>query len=145
MVYLTSDHAGFELKLKLLKSLLNHNIAVEDLGPFEYNPNDDYSDFVGPAVEKVLEDESNVAVLICRNGVGMNIAANKYKGIRATLSWNKDHAISSKLNDNTNILTLPADFISPEEAFDTANRWIHAKFSNEERHNRRINKLKELE
>jgi len=145
MVYITSDHAGFDLKLKLIESLNKDNVAATDLGPYELIPDDDYLDYISPVVKKVLEDESNVGILICKNGVGMCMAANKYKGIRATLTWNKNHAKSSKLDDNTNILTLPAAFISPEDAHEIAKSWVEAKFSREQRHIRRLEKVKELE
>lgn len=141
MIYITADHAGFELKNKLLAYLKKQGFEVSDEGPFELKLGDDYPDYIYPVMEKVQFDPESRAIVICKNGVGVSIYSNKFDGIRAALSWNEKHAISSRNDDNTNVLALPADYISEEEAYGIAEAWINTPFSEEERHKRRLQKI----
>ena len=140
MIYISSDHGGFELKNKIVDFLKKRGDEVADLGPNVYDLNDDYPDFVEPLVKKVLENPGNKGILICRNGVGVSMLANKFRGVRAGLSWNAKHAASSRNDDNTNVLALPADYISEEEAFKTVETWLTTPFTTEEKFSRRLAK-----
>ena len=144
MIYLASDHGGFKLKLKIKTHLQKQNIDVEDLGPFEHIPDDDYPDYIIPAMKKIQQNIDDKAIIICRNGVGVSMLANKFKEIRCALTWNKKHAISSKLDDNSNVIALPADYISDGIAYAIVDGWLETDFSNAERHNRRLNKFENL-
>ena len=86
-----------------------------------------------------------MGILICANGVGMNISANKFKGVRASISWNSKHAATSRNDDKTNVLVLPSDFITKEEALEITQTWLSTDFSGEERHLRRIMKITSFE
>lgn len=141
MIYISSDHAGFKLKNKLVNYFKRVNLDINDLGPFEYIKNDDYPDYVKPLVDKVLESSENRGILICKNGVGVNVAANRNKSIRAALSWNERHAKSSRTDDDSNILCLPADFICFKKAKNIINTWLNTPFSSLDRHLRRLSKL----
>lgn len=141
MIYIASDHGGYKLKQKLVKFLESKNMEIEDLGPSEYNEEDDYPDFVFPVMRKVQESSQNKGILICRNGVGVNILANKHIGIRAGLSWNQKHAKSQRNDDNTNVLTLPADFISLGKAKKITFSWLKTPFSEKGKHLRRLEKI----
>lgn len=145
MIYTASDHGGFELKNTLIERLRRLNIEVTDKGPFDYQEDDDYPDYIFPVMRKLQDEPDNKAVLICRNGVGVCIAANKIKGIRAALSWNPKHAASTRTDDDTNVLCLPADYIDEDEAQKIVVTWLHTPFSGEDRHKRRINKIKMVE
>lgn len=145
MIYISSDHRGIELKNFLVNSLVTEGIGIVDLGPFETNQYDDYPDFAKLVAEKIQENFENMGVLICANGVGMSIAANKFEGIRAALSWNPKHAASSRNDDGTNVLVLPADYVTKEEALEILQTWLSTNFSGEDRHIRRIQKIAELE
>lgn len=140
MIFIASDHGGYELKNKIFDYLEDGGIKVADLGPFRMRPGDDYPDFVKPLISKVLSGPDNKGILICRNGVGVCMMANKSKGIRAGLSWNIKHAVSSRNDDNTNILCLPADYIFEEEALKTVEAWLNTPFSKEQRFTRRLTK-----
>lgn len=144
MIYIASDHGGFELKKHIFRKLEAEDIVITDLGPEKFDPNDDYPDYVTPLVEKVLEDGENKGFLICRNGVGVSMAANKYKGIRATLSWSAEHAASSRNDDNTNVLCLPADYVSHKDGLEIVKVWLNTSFSNKDRHVRRVVKVNNL-
>ena len=140
-IYITSDHGGFELKNKLFGYLKQKGFDVMDMGPEQYIENDDYPDYVAPAMKKVQENSENKAILICRNGVGVCIAANKFKGIRAGLSWNTKHVQSARTDDDINTLCLGADYLNFGKAKKIAETWLNTKFSGDERHVRRLRKV----
>jgi len=140
MIYISSDHAGFELKNKIVNHLEYQGVPCKDMGPYELHPEDDYPDYVKPLVDKVTVKTDNRGILLCRNGVGMCMAANKFKGIRAVLSWNAKHAASSRNDDNTNVLCLPTDYIFEEEALNTVDAWLKTPFGKEIRYTRRLKK-----
>lgn len=145
MIYLAADHGGFKYKNKLKKHLDETPYEYKDVGNHEFDKTDDYPDFAKRAVEGVLEDpEKNKAILFCKSGTGEVITANKYKGIRATISWNVKHAEKSREHNNTNVLAIPADYISFKKAKKIIDAWLDTKFSNKERHVRRLNKIKDL-
>ena len=145
-IYIASDHGGINLKTIITEHLKFQNKEFVDMGPKEKNPQDDYPDFVIPAMKKLQENPiSDCAILICRNGVGVNILANKFNGVRAGLSWNPQHAKTHKEDDHTNVLTLPADFVSEREALEIVDLWLNSKYSDEPRHNRRLQKIADFE
>lgn len=146
MLYLAADHGGYELKEHLKSFLTKGGVEYKDMGAHKLDPNDDYPDFAVPAVLEVAKnDGGNRAILICRSGVGEVIVANKFKGIRATLSWSVEHAAKSRSHNNTNVLALPGDYISKKEAEEIVTEWLTAKFSKEERHVRRLGKISDIE
>lgn len=146
-VYLASDHAGFELKNKLVEFLKSEGYEVEDLGPTEFNPDDDYPDFVNPAAEKVSSDPASLGIVIGGSGQGEAMVANKVKGIRAAVFYGGPVEIIklSKEHNNANVLSLGARFLTEDEAKKTVKLWLETKFSGQARHVRRIEKIKNLE
>jgi len=145
MIYITSDHGGYNLKSKILELLKENGYTVVDVGPSQLIPEDDYPDYVIPCVKKVIENDKNKGIVICRNGVGAAILANKFPGIRAALSWSPAHSATARNDDNTNVLALPANHINPEDAWETVKAWLQTDFSNEERHIRRLTKISQHE
>ena len=143
-IYISSDHGGFKLKNFLLTSLQNKGFSIEDTGPFELNPADNYPEITINAIKKVQENSNDRAILICRNGVGVTIFANRFTGVRAGLSWDKKHAASHRNDDDTNILCLPADYIDEETAVETTLTWLETVFSNEERHKNRLGQIEQF-
>ena len=145
-IFLGADHRGFELKEKLKEWLKDHSYAVEDLGARELVPDDDYPDYAVAVARKVAEDpENNRGILLCGSGVGMDIAANKVKGIRATVTWNEQSAEHARTHDDVNVISLPADWTSPQDAAEIVRTFLETKFSGEERHARRLQKIEEIE
>ncbi|MBW6441561.1 RpiB/LacA/LacB family sugar-phosphate isomerase [Patescibacteria group bacterium] len=145
MIYISSDHRGFELKNYLVSELVSNGVGIVDLGPNSIDPDDDYPDFAKLIAEKIQENPENMGILICANGVGISVAANKYKGVRAALSWEPEHAKSTRTDDGANILALPADYISNEEALEIVQTWLSTNFSGEDRHLRRLVKISGIE
>ena len=143
MIYIASDHGGFELKKLLVEYFRSKNVDIQDLGPHEYVPDDDYPNYTIPLIKHVLESQGNKGILICRNGVGVSMLANKFKGIRCALSWNIKHAISARNDDDTNVLALAADYTDPEEAKEIVKAWLATNASVEARHLRRLKKVSE--
>jgi RpiB/LacA/LacB family sugar-phosphate isomerase len=141
MIYIASDHAGFELKRELINLFKQENIKHKDMGPKVAKQDDDYPDYALPLAEKVAESKKDLGILICRNGIGMSIAANKVKGIRAGLCTHVGQAVTARAHDDCNILVLAADFIDQEKNFSIIRTFLEGEFSKEERHKRRLEKI----
>lgn len=146
MIYLAADHRGLKLKEELKKYLIGHGFEVEDIGAFVYDKTDDYVDFTRVACEKIVQNPSmHQGIFLCGSGHGVDIVANKYSGLRATLCFNRQVAAQSREHDDANVLVLAADWVSPEEAKDIAIVWLGKSFSGEDRHVRRLKKIEEIE
>ena len=145
-IYVGSDHAGFELKEKVLLHLSELHYDVEDVGDKVLDPKDDYPQFAFLAVTKLLGDmdDQAKAILFCSSGQGMCIAANRVHGIRAVVAWNEEIARESRHEDDANILCLPARSLGPEMALVIIDTWLKAPFSGEERHLRRLKEIEEV-
>ena len=148
-IYIASDHAGYELKAKLIDHLESKGFEVEDCGPFKYDPSDDYPDFIYPCSLRVSEGKPGVTfgIVIVASGQGEAICANKAKGIRAAVYYGGDLDIikKSKEHNNANVLSLGAKFLSVDDAKKAVDLWLTEKFPGEERHRRRIEKIAEIE
>lgn len=146
MIYIGSDHGGFRLKENVKKFLKKEKIKVTDLGAKKLQPKDDYIDYAALVAKKVsAKPAGDIGILICRSGQGVAIAANKFKNVRASLVWNTTEAKMSRQDDMSNILCLPADYISPSMAEHIVSAWLATPYSKEERHIRRVKKISALE
>lgn len=146
MIYLGTDHRGFQLKEELKKYLIEQELEVEDLGAFAYDKNDDYPDFAAAVVEKVAGNSvAGRGIILCGSGHGVDIVANKFKGIRAALCFNPQVAAQSREHEDVNVLVLASDWLDPTDAKNIVSVWLGKSFSGEERHIRRINKIREIE
>lgn len=147
MIYLASDHAGYELKEKIKLWLTEWGYKFEDLGAGKYSQDDDYPDFIIPAAEKVVASKNAKGVILGGSGQGEALAANKVKGIRSTIYYGGplDLIRLSKEHNNANILSLGARFISAKKAKEAVCLWLETEFSNDKRHIRRLNKIKKYE
>jgi ribose 5-phosphate isomerase B len=143
-VYIGSDHAGFKIKQILYAYLKKRGFTVHDEGPAKFDPLDDYPDYALKVCKGVLERKA-VGVLVCGSGQGMDIAANKIPGIYASIAWNRESAAVAKQHDRVNVLCLAGKLTKPSVAKEIVSTWLNLPFSNEERHLRRINKIKRIE
>ncbi len=137
-IFIASDHAGYCLKNYLINKFLN-KIKIIDLGP-ENSNSVDYPDFAKKLSEKVSSKKGNFGILICGSGMGMAIAANKTKNIRAALCFSIKNTQLSRLHNNANIITLGSRLISKKKAFNLVKIFISTKFEGG-RHLRRIKKI----
>lgn len=146
IVYLGSDHAGFELKNKIKKLLDELGLKYEDLGPNKYDTDDDYPDFIIPVAQKVAENSGSRGIVFGGSGQGEAIAANKIKGIRAALYYGGplDIVKLSRTHNDSNILSLGARFVNENEAIQAVKLWLETEFEGG-RHQRRIEKIKNVE
>ena len=142
MIYLGADHRGYNLKEDIKKFLAEKNYQFKDMGNFAYDPNDDYTDFAKLVAQKVSEKpEENKGILICGSGVGVDITANKFHGVRSALADDIQTAKQSRAHDDTNVLSLPADEVNFELAKKIITVWLETPFSNGEKYKRRIDKI----
>lgn len=143
-IYLGSDHAGFKLKLKIEAWLHKKNMPYEDLGNRAYDPGDDYPDFAGFVAKKTV-DEKSFGILICGSAHGMCIAANKIRGARAVVTSTKKETFIARSHNDANILCLSGWNTGKMKAISLIKMFFTTPFSGEERHKRRLNKIKILE
>lgn len=136
-----SDHAGFELKQKVVDYLASKHIECKDFGTYS-DERADYPDFAHPVAGAIEKNDYDFGILICGSGNGINMTANKHIGIRAALCWKKEIAELARLHNNANIISLPARYISVEEAIDCVNVFMNTEFEGG-RHSNRVEKITE--
>jgi ribose 5-phosphate isomerase B len=146
MIFIAADHRGLELKAKVNEWLKGREYEFEDLGAFEYNPWDDYIDFAIDVAQRVAADaERNRGILICGSGVGMCMAANKVKKIRAGLGFAPDQVHEARKQDNINVLSLPANSLDEGVAFDLVEQFLDTEFVESDSYLRRSEKVARYE
>ena len=146
MLYIGADHGGFDLKEKLKELLKSVDIEFVDVGAFELNLNDDFTDFTEKVINGVMGDlENNMGVIICRTGTGSAILANKHDGIMAVEATTVLMAEKARSNNNANVLALGGDIIDSGIAWDILRTFINTPFSGKARYVRRIDEIKDLE
>lgn len=143
MIAIGSDHGGFELKNHIVKYLEEKGYDVKDYGV--YNEDSvDYPDCAKPVCEAVMSGEAERGILLCGTGIGISIAANKHKGIRAALCSDVYSAVMSRQHNNANILCMGGRVLGRELAFMITDAWLETEFEGG-RHIRRIEKIHEIE
>jgi len=143
-IVIGSDHAGFQLKTAMGDLLRSLNQEVLDVGAFNENPSD-YPDFAEAVGRAILDRKAERGVLICGSGVGAGVAANKLTGIRAAVCHDSYSAHQGVEHDDMNVLVLGSRIIGVKLAEDLVKTYLAAKFTNEDRHVRRLAKIKALE
>lgn len=139
-LFITSDHAGYALKKRLVRYLENElHVAFEDMGPAAHDPEDDFPDYVIPAAKKAVEVGGR-AIMICGSGIGTCIAANKVKGMRAALAYNIESAELSRKHNNANGLCLAGRVLTEDHAMAMVKKWLETDFLGDkyERRNQKI-------
>ena len=138
-IFISSDHAGFKLKETIKDYLRNKKVKFEDLGPKD-GSSVDYPDYAHKVARKVKSRKSNVGILVCGSGTGMNIAANKHKNIRAAQCFNLKSTKLSRLHNDANIITLWSRLITKKNALKFVSVFLNTKFDGG-RHLRRVKKI----
>ncbi len=141
---IATDHGGVDKKELIVKHLQAKGIDVADLGPHELDPGDDYPDYADLLARKLVDGEVQCGILICRSGIGMSIAANRFHGVRAALAESVNKARLSRIHNAANILVTGGDGMSDAEVLATVDAWVETPFSCEERHERRLGKIETL-
>ncbi len=153
-IHIGADHAGFELKEELIKFLEKSDYEVTDYGAYEYDEDDDYTDFVFPVAKAVSIDPESKGIVIGGSGQGEAMAANRLPGIRAAVFNGQyepadgrevpNEIVLSREHNDANILSLGARFLSIDEAKEAVELWLETEFSGDERHVRRISKIEQF-
>jgi ribose 5-phosphate isomerase B len=145
-IYIGADHNGFDMKAKLAEVLTKAGYTVIDEGDQKLQPDDDFPQFAERTIRAMQSSSDHDArgILICGSGQGMCMAANRFKGIRASLIWNTEEAHAARNDDDSNVLCLPARSISDAEAVQIAEAWLAAPFAGAARFKRRIHQLDQL-
>ncbi len=145
-IFIGADHRGFNLKQALIDHLKKSGYEVADEGDSVLDANDDFPQFAGKVVSKMLTSDIEHArgILICGSGQGMCMAANRFKEIRAALGYNENAARLSRNDDDSNVLCLPADVLEKDKAYSIVDAWLNTQFANATRFKRRKQELDEL-
>lgn len=142
MIGLGSDHGGFALKQEIMSHLDERGIAYKDMGCYDES-SCDYPDYARAVANEVTSGACESGILICGTGIGISIAANKIKGIRAALCHDCFSAQATREHNNANILALGARVVGAGHALMIVDTFLDTPFSNDERHIRRINGIEE--
>jgi ribose 5-phosphate isomerase B len=139
-VYVGADHAGFELKQKLVAELRRLGYEPVDVGPATLDPTDDFPDYAKPVAQAVSTGKASRGVLTCGTGLGMGYVANRYPHVRAAVVWSPEIAELSRKHNDANVLVLPSRFMSDDESLAILRRWLSTPFEGG-RHQRRVEKI----
>jgi len=142
VIPIAADHAGFELKKKMIAELAGLGYEPQDLGANSCDPEDDYPDYAHPLAKEIADGVAKRGILLCGSGVGVDIVANRYHGVRAALAWEPEIAELSRRHNDSNVLVIPARFMSTDKAVDTMKKWLSTGFEGG-RHQRRVAKIDE--
>jgi len=133
------DHAGFEYKVEIINYLENRGFDVKDFGPFSSEPCD-YPDYVHPLAKAIESEEYHLGIVVCGSGNGVAITANKHQGVRCALAWKAELASLARSHNNANIVSIPARFISLEQALEIVEVFLNTGFEGG-RHQDRVVKI----
>jgi ribose 5-phosphate isomerase B len=139
-VFVGADHAGFELKQKLVAELRRLGYEPVDVGPKTLDPADDFPDYARPVAQAVSDGTARRGVLTCGTGLGMSYVANRYPHVRAAVVWNAEVAELSRRHNDANVLVLPSRCLKDEDSLDILRRWLSTPFEGG-RHQRRVEKI----
>ena len=138
-IFIASDHAGYNLKKEIIKKF-SKKLIFEDLGSNNSNKSVDYSDYAHKLCRKVIKNKSNIGILVCGSGMGMTMAANKHKNIRAALCYSVKNVKLSRLHNDANVITLGGRLTSKKLAFKCLNAFLITNFEGG-RHKKRVKKI----
>ena len=147
-IYLGSDHRGFQLKEKIVKWLFDWGYEFEDMGASHLDPEDDYTVYAERVASMVKSSSSSLSprgILICGSGVGVDVVANKFDGVRASIGKSVGQVKAGRNDDNMNILVIAADYTKEEEAKEMVKAFLETEFDKKARHKRRLVEIRKLE
>ena len=142
IIPIAADHAGFQLKQRLIQELKDRGFEPLDLGTSSAD-SVDYPDYAHPVAEKVEQGEALRGILLCGTGLGMAYAANRHAGVRAAVAWNPEVAELARTHNDSNVLVIPARFVSEGEGVEILRRWLDTSFAGG-RHSRRVEKIEKV-
>ncbi len=144
-IYIGADHRGFKLKEQVAKWLYEWKYSFEDLGAMHLDPKDDYTKYSEEVASLVSKDKSSRGILLCGSGVGVDVVANKFDGVRSSIGKNAEQVKAGRSDDNMNILVIAADFTKELEVKEMVKAFLETNFDNKERHKRRLRDIAKIE
>jgi len=144
-IYLGADHRGFKLKTAVKSWLEKRDILHEDMGAYEFDPHDDYTLFAEKVASLVAKERDSKGILICGSGVGVDIAANKFDSIRASIGKEPKQVMAGRKDDDMNILVIASDYTDEAQAKKMVNAFLETNFDNKIRHKRRLEEISRIE
>jgi ribose 5-phosphate isomerase B len=139
-IYVGADHAGFQLKQRLVEELKRSGYEPVDVGAASVDPADDFPDYARPVAKAVSKGDVQRGVLTCGTGLGMAYVANRYPRVRAAVAWSPEIAELARRHNDANVLVLPSRFVSEEEGMEILHKWLETQFEGG-RHARRVAKI----
>ncbi|MGD8744683.1 MAG: RpiB/LacA/LacB family sugar-phosphate isomerase [Candidatus Woesebacteria bacterium] len=144
-IFIGSDHRGFKLKEKLIDWLEKNNYSPEDMGAYKYDKDDDYTLYAEKVALMVRDKRRSKGILLCGSGVGVDVVANKFDGIRASIGKDVDQVKSGRRDDDMNVLVIAADHTSSKDAIEMVKAFLKTKFDGKKRHRRRLQEIERIE
>lgn len=144
-IYIGADHRGFDLKEKIACWLFDLEHAYQDVGASSLDPHDDYTKYAEEVASLVAKNEGSRGILLCGSGVGVEVVANKFDGIRAAIGKGVAQVEAGRAHDDMNVLVIAADFTTEKEAKAMIIAFLETKFSEKERYEKRLQEIKEIE
>jgi ribose 5-phosphate isomerase B len=146
-IYLGADHRGFLLKEKIAKWLLEHGYDFEDVGAQSLNPNDDYTKYAAEVASLIADRDKDQrrGILFCGSGIGVDIVANKFDGIRAGIGKSLEQIKAGREDDDMNVLVIATDFTKEAEVTDMVKAFLETEFDSQVRHKRRLKEIEKIE
>jgi ribose 5-phosphate isomerase B len=145
VIYLGSDHRGFKLKESMSAFLKGKGYEAVDLGNTVYDESDDYTDFAKLVAQKISLTPGDQGIRFCGSGAGVDMAANKFRKVRSVLAISSDQVYQARHDDDANILSIAANFTGEEDAKKIISTFVETPFGKEERHQRRLDKITQIE
>lgn len=144
-IFLASDHRGFYLKEEMKDWLMSSGHQVVDCGNTTHDESDDYPDFAAAAAKQVAADTTSRGVVFCGSGAGVSVVVNKVKGVRGSIGIVREQVEAARGDDDLNMLVIAADFTQADRAKEMIEAFLNTEYKAEERHARRLEKIKQLE
>jgi ribose 5-phosphate isomerase B len=144
-IYIGADHRGYELKEKIAKWLFEMNREFQDLGALSLDPHDDYTKYAEEVASLVAKDEGSRGVLLCGSGIGVEVVANKFDGIRAGIGETVLQVEKGRSDDDMNVLVIAADYTSEKETKAMLIAFLETKFSGKARYEKRLEEIEKIE
>jgi ribose 5-phosphate isomerase B len=144
-IYIGADHRGFDLKEKLNAWLEKNSYNVENMGAHEFDENDDYTLYAEKVAVMVRDNVGSRGILLCGSGVGVDVTANKFDGIRASVAKSAQQITAGRRDDDMNVLVIAADYTKFVEAKEIAKAFLETKFNAKTRHRNRLQEIERIE
>lgn len=144
-VYIGADHRGYNLKEKITKWLFEWGYGFTDLGAESYDEKDDYTKYAASVASLVAESNNSYGILLCGSGVGVDVTANKFDGVRASIGIDAEQVRAGREDDDMNILVIAAEHTSEHDAREMVKAFLETKFDGKARHVRRLEDIRKIE